>query len=791
MVSTVSGLGGSRVRYCVLPRTSVCKSMCRLLSCFLLFIVCLPIEAEDRVNFNRDVLPLLSNHCFRCHGPDAESREAGLRLDRAQSALEELDSGDQAVVPGNVEASELMARITSDDEDLRMPPADIGPPLKPDEVEILRQWIEQGARYEKHWSLQPVRRPSIPSGAASAPVDRFIDEALNQQQIQANELADRRTIARRVTLALTGLPPTPEKVAAFEANPDPLAYTRLVERLLSSPEFGERWARVWLDIARYADSAGYAQDPARTIWRYRDWVIDAYNQGKTFDQFTIEQIAGDMLEDPTKEQLLATAFHRNTMTNSEGGTDDEEFRTAAVVDRVNTTMQVWMGLTMGCAQCHDHKYDDITQEEYFRFLAILNNTEDADRGDERPWLEELTPAQENQKANLSRQLADLEKQKDHDQAKRKELEKRVNSIRGVRTPIMRERAEEKARETFIHVRGNFRVRGQKVEAGFPGLLHEQPGPSSVTDRLSLANWLVANENPLTARVVVNRYWELLFGKGLVSTSEDFGVQGELPSHPLLLDYLASEFMRRGWDTKWLIKECVTSQAYRRSSQMTEELAAKDRSNRWLARGPRFRMPAEMIRDQALSVAGLLSKKMFGPSVRPPRPNLGLRAAFGGSTDWAPSKGEDRYRRGLYTSWRRTTPYPSMTTFDAPSREFCSVRRLRTNTPLQALVTLNDPVFVEAAQALARRVLSSQSGRNERLEAAMLLVISRPPTKSESEELNRLYDQTLRQFQDDKVAAQKMAFEPLGKTDDFDVAELATWTVIGNVLLNLDETLAPR
>jgi len=761
---------------------------CRLVFVAGLFVVLsMSSQAEELVNFNRDIRPLLSNNCFHCHGPDAETREAGLRLDQQASASEELDSGDRAIVPGDLEASQLIARIRTDDEDLRMPPADLGPPLKEAEIALLEQWVKQGAQYEKHWSLKPVVRPT-PPGNEVAPIDAFVNARLAEHKIQANATADRSTLIRRVTLALTGLPPTPEDVEAFVADDDPNAYEHLVHRLLASPRFGERWARVWLDIARYADSAGYAQDPARSIWRYRDWVIEAYNLNKTFDQFTIEQIAGDMLPEPTTDQLLATAFHRNTMTNSEGGTDDEEFRNAAIVDRVNTTMQVWMGLTMGCAQCHDHKYDDISQEEYFKFYAILNNTEDADRGDESPWFEELTDSQKVEKRKLQGELAALDKDDEKLTEQRKELEKKINAVRGVRTPILRELARDKQRETFIQLRGNFKAKGRKVQPGLPSALHPLEG---APNRLSLANWLVSPGNPLTARVVVNRYWELLFGKGLVVTSEDFGIQGDLPTHPQLLDYLSAELMRNDWDTKRLIKEIVTSSAYRRSSKVTPELNERDGSNQWLARGPRFRMPAEMIRDQALAVSGLLSSVMHGASVKPPRPKLGLNAAFGGSTDWETSKGEQRYRRGLYTSWRRTSPYPSMTTFDAPSREFCTVRRIRTNTPLQALVTLNDPVFVEASQAFARRVMSEEESWEDRTQAAFMRVISRSPSKVEVQKLRELYDETLATFVADMKSAKKMAFEPLGKTEAFDVPELATWTVIGNVLLNLDETLAPR
>ena len=787
------------------PRRRLGRNDLKLNLCIIGLIGLLSVatcQAEEPINFNRDIRPILANHCFRCHGPDAETREAGLRLDQSDSATSELDSGERAIVPGDLSSSELVIRIRTDDESLRMPPSDLGPPLKTNEIELLERWIRSGARYEKHWSLQPIVRPTPEMSKSATAIDHFIDRQLEVHELKANPVADRSTLVRRVSLAITGLPPSLQEVDAFVNDDSPLAYEQLVDRLLASPKYGERWARVWLDIARYADSAGYAQDPARTIWRYRDWVIDAYNANKTFDQFTVEQIAGDMLEAPSNDQLIATAFHRNTMTNSEGGTDDEEFRNAAVVDRVNTTMQVWMGLTMGCAQCHDHKYDDITQEEYFRVFAILNNTQDADRGDESPWLEELTDKQRAEKTRIEKLLAKFaevrqtanertdgkDAEKNKKQLAEKQLEKQLRNIRGTRTPIMRELAADKRRETHIQVRGNFKVKDRKVEAGVPSMLHSLKAEPT---RLAFSEWLVSQDNPLTARVVVNRYWELLFGKGLVTTSEDFGIQGELPSHPQLLDYLSAELMRKEWDIKWLIKEIVMSDAYRRSSRVSPEAAQLDGSNQWLSRGPRFRIPAEMIRDQALAIAGLLSSKMNGPSVRPPRPNLGLRAAFGGSTDWQASGGEDRYRRGLYTSWRRTTPYPSMATFDAPSREFCTVRRIRTNTPLQALVTLNDPVYIEAAQALARRLLHEQKGFADRAQHAYRLVVSRQPSKQELRELQQLFNQTIATFKKDPSAAQQMAFEPLGATDKFEVSELAAWTVVSNVLLNLDETLAPR
>jgi hypothetical protein len=642
-------------------------------------------------------------------------------------------------------------------------------------------------------------------------------------------------------------------------NNDPRAYEKLVEDLLQRPSFGEHWARMWLDLARYADSAGYADDPSRTIWAYRDWVIKALNENKPFDQFTIEQLAGDLLPNASTDQLVATAFHRNTLTNNEGGTQDEEFRNVAVVDRVNTTMAVWMGTTIACAQCHSHKYDPISQEEYFQFFAILNNTQDADRGDESPVLPIYTDEQRGQLKELQERVARLQaivatptdalaheqivweaklrsvptatpssdasersqipaallaivdKAGDqrseqeaielakyfrasaapslHDQ--RQELAQAEAALRPVTTlPILRELADQR-RETRLQYRGNYLDKGRAVEPGLPAAFHAVAvdGP---LDRLGLARWLVDKNNPLTARVIANRYWEALFGRGIVLTSEEFGTQGDLPTHPELLDWLAMELMESGWDTRALLRMMVTSAVYRQSTQITGDAAEVDPDNRWLARGPRVRLSAEMVRDQALAASGLLSTTMYGPPVRPPQPNLGLSAAFGSSTDWETSAGDDRYRRGIYTTWRRSNPYPSMATFDAPNREVCTVRRSRTNTPLQSLVTLNDPVFVEAAQALARRAIQHAGAREDQIAYAFRRCLSRPPHSAELQALASLYNESHNRLADRPVEAMKLATVPLGELPSgVDAVDAAAMTVVGNVLLNLDEMFLKR
>jgi hypothetical protein len=749
--------------------------------------------AGGAVDFTRDVRPILSNKCFACHGPDEAQRQAGLRLDDASIAKSELDSGATAVVPGDPDGSELIRRIAHSDQSQRMPPAEFGKPLSVDQIAVLRRWIEQGAPYAAHWSYIKPARP-IPSAVPEKwrhwprnAIDQFALEAMLAQELEPGPEADRYALVRRVFLDLTGLPPTIEEADAFVASEDSQVYEKLVDGLLQRPSYGEHWARMWLDLARYADSAGYADDPPRVIWAYRDWVIRAINANMPFDQFTIEQIAGDLLPNPSEEQLIATAFHRNTMTNNEGGTQDEEFRNAAVVDRVNTTMAVWMGTTMACAQCHDHKYDPISQQEYFQFFAIFNNTEDADRGDESPVLKIYSDEQRQQHDDLAARLVPSIGQMNVAAKSAAEL----FAISPTTTlPIVREVTGER-RKTRLQYRGNYLDRGPEVAPGLPAAFHAVDADRPI-DRLSLARWLVEKNNPLTARVVANRYWEALFGRGIVATSEEFGSQGEPPTHPELLDWLATEFMDSGWDTRALVRMIVTSAVYRQSSEFVDAKAKADHDNRWLARGPRVRLGAEMVRDQALAVSGLLSCKMYGPPVRPPQPNMGLTAAFGGSTDWETSAGDDRYRRGIYTTWRRSNPYPSMATFDAPNREVCTLRRGRTNTPLQCLVTLNDPAFVEAAQALARKAIQQTNIVDDRVAFAFRTCLIRPPRAAELRALSDLYHDAQVRLLERREEAKKLATVPLGELPEgIDAVEAAAMTVVGNVLLNLDEMILKR
>jgi hypothetical protein len=803
--------------------------------------------APRPVDFSREVRPILSAYCLQCHGPDERARKARLRLDVPEGATKELPSGNRAVVPGRPDESELIVRLTSADEGHAMPPRKFGKKPTAREVETLRLWIRQGAGYAKHWAYVPPVRHPLPEVAdpsrAINPIDRFILARLDREGLRPAPPADRFTLLRRVSLDLTGLPPTPEEAERFAKDTRPDAYERAVDAILAKPGYGERWASVWLDLARYGDSTGYTHDPARTIWRWRDWLIRALNDNLPYDRFTVEMLAGDLLPGATTEQVIATGFHRNTTTNTEGGSNAEEYHFAAVVDRVNTTMQVWMGTTFACAQCHDHKYDPFSQKDYYRLFSVFNNT--ADFNSETPServprvgkdaeyaalvarlsaakkrLEDETrrvdgqrPAWEKtvDRAKLPKEAAEAlavpaekrsKAQTDTLAARHRptsaawsavdaEVRKLETELEQVSTTamVMKEIAP---RPTHVAIRGDFRNRGEAVGPGVPAALH--PATAGVKlDRLGLAKWLVDPANPLTARVAVNRLWQEIFGVGIVETSEEFGTQGEPPSHPELLDWLATEYVRLGWDTKQLLRLIVTSAAYRQASHATEELLARDPLNRLLARGPSVRLSAEALRDQALAISGLLSPKMYGPPVQPYQPVNGLAAAFGQSTDWETSKDEDRYRRALYTRWRRNLPYPSMLAFDVPERAVCTVRRIRTNTPLQALVTLNDPVFVESAQALARRVLAKGAMTpEERVTLAFRLAVARPPSAVEVQRLVRLYEQSRAALAADAAKAAALATKPIGPLPaGVDAADAAAWTVVANVLLNLDEVLTKR
>lgn len=809
-----------------------------------LALLALPLAAAEPVSFSRQIRPILSENCIACHGPDEKARKAKLRLDDEASAKSDR-KGDIAIVPGKPELSSLIQRIEAKDPDEVMPPPKQHKTIPPEQLALLKTWIRQGAPWGKHWSYEPVAAVAVPANGEANPIDAFLLERLQAEKLGFAPRADQALLIRRTALDLTGLPPTPAELTRFARA----TQAEVVDHYLAQPTFGEHWARGWLDLARYADSAGYPSDPGRTIWPYRDWVIRAFNANLPYDRFTIEQLAGDLLPNPTQDQLIATAFHRNTMTQNEGGTSDEEFRVAAVIDRVNTTYAVWMGTTMACAQCHTHKYDPITQTEYFRSYAILNQSADSDKADERPTLEVMSPEQKATRDDLQKKLAESEailakptpawltgfdawlatkanipekkvaavfalaKDKRNAAQTRQlqdyyvrnvapetkipreqvaQLKKQLAELKPPTVPVMQELAGAQRRKSFVQLRGNWQALGDEVTPGVPAAWHPLP-PQAPADRLGLARWLVDPRNPLTARVQVNRLWESVFGTGIVRTTEEFGSQGDFPTHPALLDWLAGEYVRSGWDTKHLLRLMFTSRAYQQTSASNPALNERDPDNRLLARGPRFRPSGELLRDQALAVAGLLSAKRYGPPVRPMRPASGLTAAFGGSNDWATSPGEDAHRRSVYTDTRRNSPYPSFTTFDAPNRETCTLRRGRSNTPLQAFVTLNDPVFVEASQGLARRLLKEGPADTAgRLQLAYRLCVARAADAHELKVLEALLQRSLTAFRADAALAAKMATQPLGPADKgADLAELAAWTAIAGVVMNLDEFLMRR
>ncbi|CAG5011659.1 hypothetical protein DYBT9275_04994 [Dyadobacter sp. CECT 9275] len=886
-----------------------------------------------KVDYNTEVKPILNKHCMGCHGGVKKAGDVSFLFEHEM--LEPGKSGKIPVVRGNAEASEMIRRIESKDPDERMPKN--GVPLTDEEVSILKKWINEGAEWKQHWSYTRIEKPEVPSAGniwnlyglldagnskwAKNEIDHFVLDRLKKEDLSPSPEADRATLIRRVSLDITGLPPTQKEVTDFEKDKSANAYEKVVDRLLQSPAYGERWTSMWMDLARYADTKGYESDGGRTMWRYRDYVVKSFNEDKPFDKFTIEQLAGDLIPGdkdgfPTRENIIATGFHRNTMTNNEGGTDDEEFRTAALIDRVNTTWEVWQGTTFGCVQCHSHPYDPIRHEDYYKYMAFFNNTRDEDVWDEWPkmrfykgedsakvervkqWIsahdskltgefaqfmhvmEPKINAHNFEKGDQSTVLLisyygvkdkgnaripkvdlsgagqlvmnvstgaenavlsfHLDKidgpllakvavpkrdtvvvapipavngshdvflklssptkpedwvritwlafQKLLPGAGEKDYVKIVEDYASVLSkypesmPVLWEGKKDFARKTQVFVRGNWMVKGAEVKADVPKLLAPIPKEYS-RDRLGLAKWMVNRDNALTSRVIVNRFWEQLFGRGIVETVEDFGSQGSEPTHRELLDWLAVSFMEDyQWSVKKLLKEIVMSATYRQSSKTDQERIEKDPYNIWISRGPRVRLSAEQVRDQALACSGLLSKKMYGPSVMPPQPDKIWQSPYSGEK-WVLSEGEDRYRRGVYTYWKRTAPYPSMTTFDAPSREFCQSRRILTNTPLQALVTLNDPVYLEAAQNLATKMLKSGKTPDQQLKEGYRLLTYQPIEEKSLKVLVKVYNEALQAYKRkpgevDSILVYRKERSP----------ELAALTVSANVLLNLDNVV---
>ena len=746
--------------------------------------------AERPIAFNRDVRAILSEHCFECHGPDAATREADLRLDLQDSALTVIEPGDSA-------ASELAIRILSDDPDQQMPPPDPKHPgLTPQQRQQLVRWIDQGAPFQPHWSLvrpEAVTPPTIDGGGdwVRNGIDNFVLAALQQQGLAASPPADRRTLIRRVTLDLTGLPPTPQEVEAFVSDDAPDAYQRVIDRLLASPAYGERMAGPWLEAARYADTDGYQNDRYRYMHPWRDWVIMAFNEKMPYDQFVIEQLAGDMLPDATLRQQIASGFCRNHRINSEDGSIPEEWRVENVADRVDALGTVFLGLTVGCARCHDHKYDPISQQEYYQLFAYFNNVDEwgigPNNGNSPPFIEvpeswpHLKPGEDR-----AAEVEPLRLRRAREEAGNGLQRPQAGSPST--TMVMRELPE--PRETFVLLRGQYNMpdRSTPLQPAVPEALAlpEYPAPS---DRLELATWLTHPDHPLTARVAVNRLWQQMFGAGLVKTSENFGSQGELPSHPELLDWLAVQLIRSGWDLTHVQKLIVSSATYRQSSAATPELVARDPENRLLARGPRYRLSAFAIRDNALAISGLLTQQMGGPSVKPYMPPK-IWEAFS-NNKYKQDHGASLFRRSLYTYWRRTIPPPTMMNFNAAAREVCTVRVEQTNTPLQALTLMNNIVFVESARFLAQRMMTQSDGAIEdQIRCGFRLACGRDPTAEEAAVLRRAHDGFCRSFSDDpQAAASLLAIGEAPRDDSLPVVPHAAMTMTASLILNLDETIS--
>lgn len=780
-----------------------------------------PSSTAPAVDFNRDVRPILTTNCLRCHGGVREL--GGVHLGDRDRAIGLSAKGHHPIVPGDCDSSELLRRVSATGK-RRMPPT--GEPLAPEAIDVLRRWIAEGAPYEPLWSLVPPVAPVTPQVQAAewpqSPLDRFTLAGMELANVTPAPEVDRATLVRRATLDLVGVPPTPDEVDAFVADVAPEAFERVVDLLLASPRFGERWARIWLDLARYADTQGYEKDARRTIWAWRDWLIAALDADMPYDEFVERLTAGDLLPNATDDDVVASAFHRNSLTNVEGGTDDEEFRMAAVFDRVAVTWQAFMGTTFQCVQCHAHPYDAFAHREYYEFLAFFNQTEDNDQPDERPtvtlrpphwrgraitaadaaklrgfddqafatWLDHATidptalgisddlkpilAKAANERDEAERALLVLASRRDDSVAARELAVLATTSL-----PVMRELAPEKRRITHQLDRGSLKKPLDAVEPGTPKSMHPWP-EGAPKNRLGLAQWIARPENPLLGRVAVNRLWETLFGRGIVETSEDFGSQGSPPSDQALLDHLALRYSELGWSTKKMLREIVLSATYRQSSVASPATLKRDPENRLWSRAPRYRLEAEVVRDSALAASGLLSARAFGPSVMPAQPD-GVWQVVYSDDRWATSDGEDRHRRAIYTFWRRSSPYPSMIAFDAPSRETCSVRRIRSNTPLAALVTLNDPVWMEASLALAKRAMAS-GGDDAAIATRLLrLAIAREPDRSEVERLVELQRLELERFVGDAAATKHVA-----SADDPD---LAAWTTTASVVLNLDEFLS--
>jgi hypothetical protein len=806
--------------------------------------------AEPKISFTRQIKPILASKCFACHGPDEKERKAELRLDVRDEAVPSV------IKPGDGEHSEVVVRITTTDADSRMPPADSKKPvITADEARLIRQWIDQGAEYDAHWAYVKPARPAVPEVNDQRwpvnAIDHFILAKLETKGVSPSPGADKRTLLRRLSFDLTGLPPAAKQLEEFGDGEK--EYEALVDYLLASPHFGERMAQYWLDVVRYADTGGYHSDNHRDVWAYRDYVIEAFNRNKPFDQFTVEQLAGDLLSGATDEQRIASGYNRLLQTTEEGGAQPKEYAAKYAADRVRNTSVIWLASTMGCCECHSHKYDPFTQKDFYSFAAFFADISEKPVG-RQDQTKLATPQQAAELKAIDEELAaakaeylakipELAAARETWEATAREKPSK-GLAKGLAAPVLaalkeepakrtpkqeelldaefRKQAPELARErekvaaiemkratvdaavlstlvsmpvqprtTRILARGNWLDdSGEIVEPAIPGFLAAKMSQNGRLSRLELARWFVSRDNPLTARVFVNRLWKLVFGRGIVKSLEDFGSQGEFPTHPELLDWLANDFIDSGWDVKRMLKLMVMSRVYRQLSVPTKETLAKDPANDMFSRQNRFRLDAEFIRDNALAVSGLLVKKIGGPSVKPYQPAGYWQYLNFPKREWENDHGDNQYRRGLYTYWQRTFLHPSLAAFDASSREECTVDRPRSNTPQQALVLLNDPTYVEAARALAAKVLQSGgTATDERLRFAFQRVLIRDPRPDEMAILIPLVDKHRQEFAADKPSAEKLVTVGDFKSPaDLDAAELAAWTSVCRVLLNLHETI---
>lgn len=803
---------------------------CYGLSLFVVLRLSAAVASAEVVDFNRDIRPILSAKCFQCHGPDEASREAELRLDRSeddQGPFQQRDQ-EQVIVPGDLNASSLWHRITTDNEDEAMPPSDSGQePLSEEQRELVKRWILAGAPYDEFWAFVPPKPQSAPAVGDTEwnlnRIDRFVMSQLLEQGGQKPQpQASKRTLIRRVTLDLTGLPPTLEEIRGFLADSSEDAYETLVERLLNSPSYGEHMARYWLDLVRFADTNGIHHDHYREMTPYRDWVIRSFNENLGFDKFITYQLAGDLFLQPTRNQLIASGFNRLHLVIDKGTAIPQESFTRNVIDRVTAVGTAFLGLTVGCAVCHDHKYDPITQRDFYQLYAFFNNI---DSGPETPGRDPHAPFIRMPSATQQARINEFDKTVAAKTADAKALKARVDALkaencqraealeaaelkwksareglqalreekkqfeRGIPISlVMKERDE--VRPTHILIRGAYDQPGEEVQRDTPSFLPPMSVEGKVKSRMDLARWLTAREHPLTARVTVNRFWQQIFGVGLVRTSEDFGVQGELPSHPQLLDDLTNTFVDSGWDVKSLVKQIVCSETYMQSSTATSRAFDTDSDNRMLARGSRFRLDAETIRDQVLAVSGLLNRTMYGRSVKPPQPpNLWKNVSMVSSSTYSfePDSGEKIHRRSLYSFWKRAMPPPQMTIFDAPTRESCIARRERTNTPLQALVLMNEQQYFKAARHFAQTLLRDPNWTDrDRLSNAYESVTSQLPDPSEIEALEDGLRSLRETYTNDEASAEAMTSD-LPEMTSRQRIELAAHTMLINALFNLDVT----